>query len=361
MKKGIDRFRNSIINENVVEGIEKLPDKSINMVVTSPPYWNLRNYGNKTYCKWDDGWEGQLGNEPNPDLYIKHLCDIFDLINYKIRDDGTIWVNISDTYSSNSKSGAKSKSLIGIPFKFANEMINRDYILRNTIIWHKTNATPCSVKDRFTLDFEYLFFFSKNKKYYFEQQFEPYKSSPHGGQFGQKSKDKNVQYAKDTKSSRFYGNLGRNKRTTWTIPTKPSSLSHCAMYPDTLIETPIKAGCPTFVCTKCGNPKVADIKKIKLEDREDNRKKKPREDYGKVMKECPNKGWKSKKIHNGYKPTCDCNTEFKHGIVLDPFMGAGTTALTAKKLNRDYIGFEINREYVKIARNRLIEYIKNNR
>ena len=182
---------NKIIQGDTLKVLKTLPDEIINCCVTSPPYWNLRDYN----------VEGQLGLEPTFQEYITKLCDIFDEVKRVLRKDGTCWVNLGDSYNGSktgntngtyknridkSKSWANSdsfkkaeqdipaKSLCLIPQRFAIEMVNRGWILRNTIIWHKPNCMPSSAKDRFTLDFEYLYFFSKSKKYYFEQQFEPY-------------------------------------------------------------------------------------------------------------------------------------------------------------------------------------------
>jgi len=230
---------NKIIQGSALEILKTLPEKSINMCMTSPPYWALRDYGSDVETIWDgdencehnfemvekkdpmDGgghgdrdsknsitatwemkktksgfcnkcgaWKGQLGLETTFDLYIKHLCDIFDEVKRVLRDDGTCFVNLGDTYGGTgtgqvnmkemfafdkptAKSKLPSKCLIMIPMRFAIEMVNRGWILRNVIIWHKRNCMPSSVKDRFTVDFEYLFFFSKKKKYYFETQYEP--------------------------------------------------------------------------------------------------------------------------------------------------------------------------------------------
>jgi len=261
---------NKIYQGNCIDVLKTFPEKSIDMAITSPAYWGLRDYG----------VDGQLGLEPTFDLYIKHLCDIFEETKRVLKDTGTLWIVIGDSYyhnrtkdneiqsiNKNQKSGhpiniekqkgIKPKSLVGIPFRFAIEMINRGWILRNTLIWYKNNVMPSSVKDRFTVDFEYLFFFSKQGKYYFEQQ-----------------KEEN----------------GRNKRTVWNVNTKPFKEAHFAVFPEALIETPILAGCP---------PK---------------------------------------------------------GIVLDMFMGSGTTATVALKNNRSYIGIELNSEYIKIAEKRLSPY-----
>jgi site-specific DNA-methyltransferase (cytosine-N4-specific) len=157
------------------------------------------------------------------------------------------------------------KSLCLIPFRFAIEMVRRGWLLRNVIIWHKPNVVPESVKDRFTLDFEYLFFFAKSPRYYFQQQFEP-STQP------VTVRDRSTQ---------------RNKRCVWSISTRGFAGNHFAAYPEALLETPIAAGCPVG------------------------------------------------------------------GVVLDPFLGTGTTALAAERLGRRWIGIELNPAYVQLAQERL--------
>lgn len=232
---------------------------------------------------------GQLGLEPSYDKYITNLCNVFDEVKRVLRSDGTLWVNLADSYSG-SNGGAPSplkrqrfaytlptmphsdiprKSLCLIPSRFAVEMVHRGWLLRNVLIWHKPNAVPESVRDRFTNDFEYLFFFAKNKHYYFEQQVEP-----------------RVDRGAQRNRQRV-----RNKRCVWTIPTKGFSGNHFAVYPEALIETPIRSCCP------------------------------------------------------------------KGGIVLDPFLGSGTTALTAQRLGRRWVGIELNPEYVTLARRRIMQIV----
>lgn len=325
---------NKIYNMDCLEGLKLIDDNIIDCVVTSPPYWKLRDYGEETIKIWDDNkncqhewdndfckhcgaWYGQLGNEPDFNLYIKHLCDIFDEIKRVLKPSGTLWVNIGDIYwggghgghtlyqTSNGlvkdkKYGAgrnyvltckwsnkyPRKSLCLIPFRFAIEMVNRSWILRNVIVWHKPNAMPESVKDRFTVDFEYVFFFTKNSKYHFEQQFEPHLSKPAKKIVGRKNSP--VQQSQgDPKGEHAYYPQGRNKRCVWSINTKPFKEAHFAVYPPELIEPIIKAGCP------------------------------------------------------------------QNGIVLDPFIGSGTTAIVALSLGRNFIGFEINKKYCEIAEQRI--------
>lgn len=223
-----------ILQGDALTIMRTLPDASIHMAITSPPYWNLRDY-NVT---------GQLGLEPSYDEYIGKLCSVFDEVKRVLRPDGTCWVNLGDSYSGSSggppsKRSAKvqrfgcrlpatpltdipRKSLCLIPSRFAIEMVRRGWILRNTICWHKPNVIPESVQDRFTIDFEYLFFFVKSPRYAFTQQFEP---------------------ATD-RGTRRRGIYVRNKRCVWSIPTRPFAGNHFATFPEALLEAPIQAGCP---------------------------------------------------------------------------------------------------------------------
>ncbi|HNV63215.1 MAG TPA: site-specific DNA-methyltransferase [Candidatus Cloacimonas acidaminovorans] len=300
---------NKIYQGDSLEVLKTLPSESINCCVTSPPYWALRDYG----------VEGQLGLEPNFNDYINKLCDIFDEVKRVLRKDGTCWVNIGDTYNAHStgkgvvggiegnrknkednlagnkrKINLQDKSLCNIPARFSIEMQNRGWILRNVIIWHKPNCMPSSVKDRFTVDFEYVYFFVKCKKYWFEQQIESNKNNNLSGWAKQRLKDKHQNYKEsDVRFGQFkdadnkYDLQGRNKRTVWRVTPKPYKEAHFATYPKELIEPMIKAGCPI------------------------------------------------------------------NGLVLDPFFGSGTTGLVALEQNKKFIGIELNPKYIEIANKRL--------
>jgi site-specific DNA-methyltransferase (adenine-specific) len=311
--KPVETFVNKIICGDSLKVLQTIPGESIDCVITSPPYWALRDYGVK----------GQIGLESTIEEYLDKLLAVFDEVKRVLKSSGTCWVNFGDTYANKTKGGFRKKpqgnmydrltkraalarfntklsippkSLCLTPSRFAIRMIERGWILRNEIIWHKPNSMPQSVRDRFSVDFEKVFFFVKNRKYYFRQQFEPLKNperlerpllDPH------KKHKRTASYwysqrpeVSERARLKMLGK-GRNKRSVWTIGTTAFAGNHFAVFPPRLIETPVLAGCP------------------------------------------PN------------------------GIVLDPFIGSGTTAEVAKKLNRNFIGIEINPEYVKLARNRI--------
>ena len=238
---------------------------------------------------------------------------------------------------------------------------NNLYFLANGIWTHNSNCMPSSAKDRFTVDFEYIFFFSKSKKYYFEQQFEELKT----GQWDKMPPIGGVKQTKGNFNKTYSGNtppsnpLGRNKRCVWTINTKPFPEAHFAVYPPELCETPIKAGCPEFVCNNCGKPREKiyespDMSKrplrgINSKTFEDKYLGFKNRSAGQKYQEWRNN---NPDIFKGYTD-CGCNAGFHAGVVLDPFAGAGTTCLVAKQLGRNYIGIEINPKYVKLANERI--------
>lgn len=300
MKKYID----TIIHGDCLDTVKQFPDKSINCVITSPPYWQLRDYG----------WTGQWGLEKTYTEYLEHLWQLMDEIYRVLKDDGTVWVNLGDTYSSNRWSDTKSttgcsgtyadilttkeisepnKCLLLIPHRFAIGCIDRGWIVRNDIIWAKRNGMPESVTDRFSKKHEYFFFMVKSEKYYFDldgvrdkhissnkTRVLPRGSQSWSGETGQRGSSGGVGYCE----------LGKNPGSVsdfWDIPTQPSNEKHYATFNTKLIDKPIIAGCP------------------------------------------------------------------EGGIILDPFAGTATTLYRAKELKRNYVGIEGNVEYCTIAENRL--------
>ena len=370
--------RNRIIRGDALGELRKFPDGVVDMAISSPPYWALRDYGVR----------GQLGLERNFQEYIAKLCDTFDEVKRALKDTGTCWVNLGGSYSNSGKGGDSDrmyaqrhtqfgkicdirrhgkptrvkellpKSLCNIPARFSVEMQNRGWILRNVIIWHKPNCMPSSVKDRFTVDFEYLFFFVKNKKYYFETQFEPLQESSllraRYNSYSSKT-DKGIHGGMNLKSQlKVFEKInkgeisGRNKRCVWRIATRPFRGSHFAVFPEDLVETPIKAGCPEFVCRKCGKAREPIIKS----QFKQHSLGATSGQYWKVRNFKGDNTVRNSSVKIGYTD-CGCNAGFRPGIVLDPFMGSGTTGIVAKKLGRDYIGIELNPKYIEMAGRRI--------
>ena len=315
---------NKIYNIDCLKGLKQLPDNSINCCVTSPPYWGLRDYG----------VEGQLGLESTPEEYVAKMVEVFREVKRVLRKDGTLWLNIGDSFFSTTKgsggsnpetspkqawkgvengqgftprkisAGAldlKPKDLVGIPWMVAFALRADGWYLRQDIIWHKPNPMPESVTDRCTKAHEYIFLLSKSQKYYYDAEAikEPIAAST-----VERAKSKNNASTRKDKGAaqwqsgltpeqqdKWYSNIDkntvRNKRSVWTVATKPFKEAHFAVYPPALITPCILAGCPVG------------------------------------------------------------------GTVLDPFVGSGTTLLVATQHNRKSIGIELNPEYIEIAKRRL--------
>jgi DNA modification methylase len=261
------------------QSLRRLPEKSVQVVVTSPPYWGLRDYGA----------EGQIGLEQSPDAYVEELCQVFDEVWRVLKDDGTVWLNLGDSYASMRDSkvtpdslrngdgtkvaqgaanrnpkvlkeaGLKHKDLVGIPWRVAFALQARGWYLRSDIIWSKPNPMPESVRDRPTKSHEHIFLLTKNYKYYYDSE---------------AIKEEAVDGLK-------------NKRDVWPIQTKPFKGAHFAVYPPELVEPCVLAG-----------SRIGDI-------------------------------------------------------VLDPFSGSGTTGVVAINNGRTYIGLELNPDYAQLSVDRI--------
>lgn len=292
--------------------LKRLPSESVNCCVTSPPYFGLRDYG----------VDGQIGLEETPEEYVSKLVEVFREVRRVLRDDGTLWLNIGDSYAANrgyqvpsTKGGTKhgpgqsaggkgsvvpdclkSKDLIGIPWMLAFALRADGWFLRQDIIWHKPNPMPESVKDRCTKAHEYVFLLSKSQKYYFDS--DAMKEEATGREPGNKT-HKHVENVSEQVANgnhlertklgllQIHACETRNRRSVWNIATRPYRGAHFAVFPPQLVEPCILAGCPIG------------------------------------------------------------------GVVLDPFFGSGTTGMVARKLRRKWIGIDINEQYCGMALDRI--------
>jgi DNA modification methylase len=292
-----------ILQGDCIESLKKIEDGSINTCITSPPYWGLRDY---------NGESKQLGMEDTPEEFTENLVKVFREIKRVLRDDGTAWLNLGDSYSSGGRTtttnqslrgdkdygvtrpkpgkGIKPKDLIGIPWRVAFALQADGWYLRQDIIWHKPNPMPESVRDRCTKSHEYIFLLSKNPKYYYDNEAikEDAKSAGKKSD-GFKGRQGGAEYHATSggigSEEKIYNK--KNKRSVWTITTKPYKAAHFATFPTELIEPCVLAGCP------------------------------------------------------------------EGGTVLDPFGGSGTTGLVASKHNRNAVLCELNEGYIDIAEKRL--------
>lgn len=335
-----------ILQGHVLDRLRELPDNSVHCVVTSPPYYGLRDYGLPPSA-WGDGWVGCLGLEPTPAQFIAHCVEVFAEVRRVLRPDGTCWVNMGDSYASapnqrkpgdgdcvgfkqasnigsrmigsRAPVGFKPKDLMGMPWRFAFALQDDGWWLRQDIIWSKPNTMPESVTDRCTKAHEYLFLLTKSARYFYDaaaikepangwngSEFHDGKNAKIHPNVGQNNRgkgnaktfrggvytqgnafDNSGTIERDSRGNCQNQTGKRNKRSVWEIATEPFLEAHFATFPTKLVEPCIRAGCPVG------------------------------------------------------------------GVVLDHFNGSGTTGVVAIAERCDYIGIELNLDYVAMSERRL--------
>jgi len=334
-----------ILQGDCIESLKKLEDQSINTCITSPPYWGLRNYNDE---------EKQLGMEDTPEEFTENLVKVFREIKRVLRDDGTAWLNLGDSYG-------KNKQLTGIPWRVAFALQQDGWYLRQDIIWHKPNPMPESVRNRCTKAHEYIFLLSKKPKYYYDHEaIKEDAKYPQGPNSPQSIKKGQGEFGMDTRGGlhKIGANPKKNKRSVWTITTKPFKGAHFATFPKDLIEPCVLAGCPEKVCVQCSEPyklKV-DIKRIPRWELSPNdpryRPSKYENAHDSLNGNTRHSVTETKPL--GLEKQCDCQTnETKGGTVLDPFGGSGTTGIVAASHSRNAILLELNAEYIELAKARI--------
>ena len=293
---------NTIYHGDSLQILKTLPDENIDCCVTSPPYWGLRNYG----------VDSQLGLEKTPEEYVAKMVEVFGEVKRVLKKEGVLFLNLGDTYSQtrwSNKEGTgswsskrlkeknpvidrdgcnlPSKNLVGIPWRVAFALQSDGWYLRQDIIWAKPNPMPESVTDRCTKAHEYIFLLVKSQKYYFDAEAIKEKTNDVNTKPRKFRKSGGGETLRNDTGNDYMPRALRNKRSVWTINTKPYKGAHFATFPEDLVTPCILAGCP------------------------------------------------------------------KGGIVLDPFTGSGTTCAVAKRLERNYIGIELNQNYIKLAEERI--------
>lgn len=281
----IESHLDQVLCGDSAKTLASLPADLVDCVVTSPPYYRQRNYRDEPT---------QIGQEASPAAYVERLVQLLSEVRRVLKPSGTLWLVLGDKY--------ERGRLLGMPWRVALGLVDDGWILRSDIVWHKPNAMPSSVKTRPTTDHEYIFLLSRSTDYFYDADAirEPHvtftdKSRMKGGrkhfhqrggtpESGKNSGDCNLH---DARWDQAFHPKGRNKRTVWSISLSKFREAHFAVFPETLVETCIRAGCP------------------------------------------------------------------EGGVVLDPFLGSGTTALVAKRLGRRYIGIDCVEEYCKMARERI--------
>lgn len=287
--------RNRLIVGDAATILETLPDDSVDCVVTSPPYFQLRDYRHPK----------QLGHEPDVHTWVANLVEVFEHLRRILKPTGTAWLNLADTYSRHQRQGTRRKSLLFGPERLLLALAAHGWIVRNKIVWAKTNPMPHSVRDRLSPTWEYMYLLTKAETgYWFDldairiphqtRRTGPTRAATWTGSYG--GTHNGITRLK--REGRVGHPLGKNPGDVWRLAKAAHRGQHSATYPEPLIEIPIRAGCPPTVCARCS------------------------------------------------RPTCShSNAERLPGLVLDPFIGTGTTAHVAARMNRDWLGVDITDQH----------------
>ncbi len=396
----VTKIRNTIIQGDALAILSSIPTGLVQCCITSPPYYGLRDYG----------VAGQIGLEETPEMYIENLLKVFREVRRVLRPDGTLWLNMGDSYSSGSvgrvdswnvcsidgrkvtakqqgkprfrevAAGFKPKDLMMIPARLVIALQQDGWYLRSDIIWHKTNAMPESVGDRPTNAHEHLFLLAKSERYFYDATAIREPAQEWAGSAGTFARQggKNTKlsipgqtYASHRDNREDRVPPGRNKRNVWAIASQPYAGAHFAVMPSKLIEPCIQAGSAFQACERCGMPwKPIIVKGPKAPEPEDRSPHKRLEPGQASSLSHGNIGFRASRLSgqelaewqalhpdrcDGYQPSCTCSETKGTGrcVVLDPFAGSGTTLAVAKQFGRDYLGIELNPEYISLAHDRL--------
>lgn len=305
---------NTILVGDAVIRLRELPAASVDCVVTSPPYYQLRDYGVR----------GQLGLEPTVSGWVANLRQVCREVARVLVPTGALWLNLGDSFSRHPKYGAPTKGLLLAPERLLLALADDGWLVRTKVIWAKTNPLPSSVTDRLSLTYEVIYFLVRQRTYFFDLDAirEPHRSAtsrqtrtPLGGRPEWAGPLAGTQGGlRRARAAGVPGHeLGKNPGDVWSAATRGFRGAHFATFPPELARRPILATCAEVVCTACGQGKRSANRGV----------------------------------------TCDCAALTRRGIVLDPFIGAGTTALVARELDRDWLGIELNPAYVRLAERRL--------
>jgi site-specific DNA-methyltransferase (adenine-specific) len=311
--------RNTILTGDAATVLAELPEASVDCVVTSPPYYQLRDYG----------MAGQLGLEPTVDEWARGLVAVARQVARVLKPWGAFWLNLGDSFSRHARYGASPKGLLLAPERLVLSLARDGWLVRNKVIWAKTNPMPSSIRDRLALTWEVLYLLVRSPHYYFDLDAirEPHTSA--SARSGRQPLGTRPDWAgplagthdglRRARAAGVPGHpLGKNPGDVWRVATRGFAGAHFATFPAELIRRPILATCPALVCRDCG------------------------------------KAWApvTERGSGPAGPVCTFPASPRPGVVLDPFFGSGTVGLAARELGRDWLGIELKPDYVEMARSR---------
>ena len=325
--------RNHLLVGDALKQLRRLPDASVDQVLTSPPYFRLRDYG----------VAGQLGLEPHVDAWVERLRQVAAELQRVLVPTGSLWLNLGDSYAVHPREGAPRKSLLLAPERLAQALAADGWTLRNKIVWQKANPMPTSVADRLACTWEVIYVFAKQPRYFFDLDAvrEPHSSRPTrppatpGSPMAAAPRDSwlgpNADGSGGLRRLKAAGRvghpLGKNPGDVWRLPTSGYRGAHYATFPEALAWRIIRLGCPLRRCTACQAP----YRRPAGSPDDDRRSSTP------------------------WQPSCRCAAVSEPGLVLDPFFGAATTGLAAEGLGRDWLGIELNPDFAAAGLQRLAE------
>lgn len=328
--------RNRIVIGDVRKRLSELPSASVHCVITSPPYFGLRDYGHRD----------QIGAEGSVTEWADTIGAVCAELARIIRPDGVMWLNLADGFSRNPREGAAKKSLLLGPERVAMQLMESGWLLRNKVVWAKRNPMPSSVRDRLTTTHEFIYCFTRSPRYFFDLDAirETARTPPHSSRHGSSTypprsavpslgggTTPRVDLNQGLRAMKARGQEshpdGKNPGDVWSIATASFRGAHFATFPVELIRRPLLATCPERVCTSCGSP------------------------------------WQRARAESGRRqggatsshPSCICHAGWQPGVVLDPFLGSGTVAVTAEANGRDWLGIELNPAYAQLAEARIAQ------
>ncbi|UOT06755.1 site-specific DNA-methyltransferase [Rhodococcus opacus] len=321
--------RNTILIGDAASHLATVEEASVDMALTSPPYFRLRDYGH----------HAQLGLEADVDEWVAALLAVARHIARTLVPTGTLWLNLGDTYATHPSQGARVKSLLLAPERLALALTGDGWILRNKIVWAKPNPVPTSVRDRLTCSYELVFILSRQPRYHFDLDAirQPHRSHPplshqrpgrqRATREAWRGPNAATHHGLDALKARGYVGhpLGKNPGDVWHFAPSRGHDRHHAAFPLALAQRAIEAGCPEARCQACRRPWTRP-----------------------VIRQLGHRA-----IRQSLRPTCQCHAPPEPGLVLDPFLGSGTTAVAAERLRRDWLGVELNPDFAAAAAQRL--------
>jgi site-specific DNA-methyltransferase (adenine-specific) len=324
--------RNQLLVGDVRRLLPRLPTSWVDCVITSPPFYRLRDYGQ----------DQQIGLEPSVDDWVGELRRVLRDVARVLKPSGSVWVDLGDSFSNHERDGALPKSLLFGPERLALAMVEDGWVIRSKVVWSKSNPMPTSARDRLSCTWEVLYFAVRSNRYYFDLDAI---RVPHRSRLDRPSRAAGQRAAASTgrpdwagplagsnsgldamKASGYVGHrLGKNPGDVWRLPTSNYRGAHHATFPVNLIRRPLLASCPERVCEACGQPwERARARTL-----------------GHLA------------VLGELQPQCACGAPWQPGLVLDPFMGSGTVAVAAEAHRRDWLGIELNPEFAALARQRI--------